>query len=95
MGKRRKHGEQNIRRDKMTEKMIEKMVLGLDQNTSQAWVELQAQWKGGALIMPQDEMLRRKEYKALLKSIFLAEGITPETVQDTWLKGKIHRILKN
>jgi hypothetical protein len=78
----------------MKEKEIERLVLGIDENQKEAWETLQKQWSGGALIMPLEEVERRKTYKSRLREIFLQNNITPETVQDDWLKGKIRRILK-
>jgi hypothetical protein len=73
---------------------IEKLVLGIDEDETEAWKNLQAAWQGGVLTMPADESLRRKEYKNQLRSIFIERNITPESVNDSWLAGKIKRILK-
>lgn len=78
----------------MSEKKIEELILGLDENPTESWKALEASWDGGVLEMPADEVTRRREYKKMLKVIFMANNITPESVSDSWLAGKIRRILK-
>ena len=80
--------------EKISEKEIEELILGLDENPIESWKALEASWNGGALVMPQDEVERRRAYKKALKDIFEKNGVTPESVSDSWLAGKIRRILK-
>jgi hypothetical protein len=79
---------------KMTQKEIEKLVLGIDANETEAWKVLQANWTGGVLVMPSEEVNRRTEYKAALKTVLTEAGVTPESISDEWLAGKVRRILK-
>lgn len=79
----------------MTPDDVEKLILGLDENPIEAWKEMQKNWKGGALIMPDTELERRKEYKKMLQTLFAQEGISETSFpKDTWLCGKIRRILR-
>jgi len=78
----------------MKEEKIEELILGIDENQTEAWRNLQASWTGGALVMPKDENRRRKEYKRALKDLFVKEGVAEVSVNDPWLKGKIRRIMR-
>ena len=78
----------------MREEEIERLILGIDEEPTESWKALEASWDGGALVMPQDEVKRRRAYKKALKDIFEKNGVTPESVSDSWLAGKIRRILK-
>lgn len=79
----------------MEEKELEALILGLDENPTAAWTKLQASAPfSGSIIMPGEEVERRKQYKTRLKNVLIANGITPEGIHDPWLAGKIKRILR-
>lgn len=79
----------------MTKKEVEELILGINDNQTKSWRMLQSKWEGGVLVMPQDELVRRAEYRARLKEIFGEYGINENSFPgDSWLSGKIRRILE-
>jgi len=79
----------------MKEEKVEELILGIDKNETSAWEKMNKEWKSGALIMPDEEIKRRKAYKENLAEIFRQNRITTESFpEDSWLCGKIARILE-
>lgn len=82
-------------KETITKQTVEELVLGINENQTEAWKKLQAEWNGGCLPMPEDERERRQAYRQQLKKFFLENGIDGNTFpEDSWLSGKIKRILE-
>lgn len=78
----------------MEEKEIEELILGIDDNPTEAWKTLNENWQGGSLVMPEDEIERRESYRTMLRRIFAENDIIPEKINDPWLRGKVERIME-
>jgi len=78
---------------KLTEKEIENLIYGIDENETKAWKNIQAKFYSG-WVMPTEEIKRRKEYKKALKQIFTENNVTPDNITDAWIAHRVKKILQ-